>query len=159
MDTGRFKEVLGQFATGITVVAGIDLGEPVGFTCQSFMSLSIDPPFIAVAPARTSTSWPRIARSNYFSVSVLGSEQEDLARRFAVSGDGKFEHVDWRGAPTSGSPIIDGSIAWIECAVELVHPAGDHELILGRVLNLESREGAPLIFFRRRIGTLEPPAA
>ena len=127
---------MGRFTTGVTIVSGIDDGEPVGFTCQSFVSLSIDPPFVAVAPARTSTSWPRIARSGSFCVNVLGDDQEDLCRGFAVSGGPKFDGVDWQPAPGTGSPVIEGSLAWVDCRVELVHDAGDHELIIGRVLDL-----------------------
>ena len=85
-DTTRFKDAMSRFTTGVTIVAGIDGDEPVGFTCQSFVSLSLDPPYVAVAPARTSTSWPRIARSGSFCVNVLHEDQEALCRGFAVSG-------------------------------------------------------------------------
>jgi 3-hydroxy-9,10-secoandrosta-1,3,5(10)-triene-9,17-dione monooxygenase reductase component len=153
-DTEQFKEAMGRFTTGITIVAGIEEDEPVGFTCQAFVSLSMDPPFVAVAPARTSTSWPRIARSGSFCVNVLGDHQQELCRGFAVSGGKKFEGVAWRRSPASGSPVIDGSIAWIDCDVELVHDAGDHELILGRVLDLGTAEGSPLLFFRSRYATI-----
>ena len=153
-DTARFKDALGRFTTGVTIVAGIEDGQPVGFTCQSFVSLSIDPPFVAVAPARTSTSWPRIARSGSFCVNVLTDAQEDLCMGFAVSGGPKFDGVDWHPAPGTGSPVLEGSLAWVDCRVELVHEAGDHELILGRVLDLGIGEGSPLLFFRSRFATV-----
>jgi 3-hydroxy-9,10-secoandrosta-1,3,5(10)-triene-9,17-dione monooxygenase reductase component len=153
-DAEQFKEAMGRFTTGLTIVAGIEEDEPVGFTCQSFVSLSIDPPFVAVAPARTSTSWPRIAQSGSFCVNVLGDHQEELCRGFAVSGGKKFEGVPWRRSPASGSPVIEGCLAWIDCHVELVHDAGDHELILGRVVDLGTAEGTPLLFFRSRYATL-----
>ena len=137
-DTAQFKEAMGRFATGVTIVSGMEDGQPVGFTCQSFVSLSIDPPFVAVAPARTSTSWPRIARAGSFCVNVLGDHQEELCRGFAVSGGDKFDGVDWHPAPVTGSPVIEGSLAWVDCRVELVHDAGDHELIIGKVLDLGS---------------------
>ncbi|HVC68502.1 MAG TPA: flavin reductase family protein [Acidimicrobiales bacterium] len=154
--TDRFKDALSRFATGVTIVSGIDVdgGEPVGFTCQSFVSLSIDPPFVAVAPARTSTSWPRIARSGAFCVNVLSEDQEELCRGFAVSGGPKFEGVVWHPAPATGAPVIDGSLAWVDCRVELVHDAGDHELIVGRVLDLGVEAGSPLLFFRSRFATV-----
>ena len=132
----------GRFATGVTVVAGIEDGQPVGFTCQSFVSLSVDPPFVAVAPARTSTSWPRIARAGSFCVNVLGDHQEELCRGFAVSGGDKFDGVAWHPAPVTGSPVIEGSLAWVDCEVELVHDAGDHELIIGQ--GARSRHGRGL---------------
>jgi 3-hydroxy-9,10-secoandrosta-1,3,5(10)-triene-9,17-dione monooxygenase reductase component len=145
--TADFKDAMGMFATGVTIVSGIDDGQPVGFTCQSFVSLSIDPPYVAVAPARSSTSWPRIARSGSFCVNVLSEDQEDLCRGFAVSGGPKFDGVDWHPAPGTGSPTIDGSLAWVDCRVALVHDAGDHELILGSVLDIGVGEGSPLLFF------------
>ncbi len=154
IDLERFKEAMSRFATGITVVAGMEDGHPVGFTCQAFVSLSIDPPFVAVAPARTSTSWPRIARAGTFCVNVLADHQEELCRGFAVSGGDKFDGVDWHPAPASGSPVLDGSLAWVDCEVELVHDAGDHELIIGKVLDLGTADGWPLLFFRSEFATV-----
>jgi 3-hydroxy-9,10-secoandrosta-1,3,5(10)-triene-9,17-dione monooxygenase reductase component len=155
-DTAGFKDAMSRFTTGVAIVAGLDEGEPVGFTCQSFVSLSVDPPFVAVAPARTSTSWPRIARAGTFCVNVLADGQVEVGRRFAVSGGDKFDGVDWRPAPITGSPVIDGSLAWVDCEVELVHDAGDHELIMGKVLDLGTGEGAPLLFFRSAFATVAP---
>ena len=153
-DMAKFKEAMSTFATGITVVAGIEDGDPVGFTCQSFVSLSIDPPYIAVAPARTSTSWPRIAKAGSFCVNVLSEHQRELCQGFAVSGGNKFDGVAWSPAPETGSPLIEGSLAWVDCSVELVHDAGDHELIIGRVLDLDVGEGLPLLFFRSKFATV-----
>jgi 3-hydroxy-9,10-secoandrosta-1,3,5(10)-triene-9,17-dione monooxygenase reductase component len=150
IDPERFKEAMGRFTTGVTVVTGMEEGRPVGFTCQSFVSLSVDPPFVAVAPARTSTSWPRIARAGAFCVNVLADHQEELGRTFAVSGGDKFGGVNWRAAPITGSPVLEGSLSWVDCEVELVHDAGDHELIIGRVLDLGTAEGSPLLFFCSR---------
>jgi flavin reductase (DIM6/NTAB) family NADH-FMN oxidoreductase RutF len=156
IDPERFKDAMSRFATGVTVVAGMEDGNPVGFTCQAFVSLSVDPPFVAVAPARTSTSWPRIARAGTFCVNVLGDHQAELCRGFAVSGGEKFSGVEWHPAPITGSPVIDGSLAWVDCELELVHDAGDHELILGRVLDLGTGEGSPLLFFRSTLATVAP---
>jgi flavin reductase (DIM6/NTAB) family NADH-FMN oxidoreductase RutF len=155
-DTAAFKEAMSTFATGVTIVAGIEDGRPVGFSCQSFVSLSLDPPFIALAPARTSTSWPRIAKAGSFCVNVLGDHQRELCTRFAVSGGDKFDGVEWSPAPETGAPLIAGSLAWVDCAVELVHDAGDHELIIGRVLDLDLGvgEGNPLVFFRSNFATV-----
>jgi 3-hydroxy-9,10-secoandrosta-1,3,5(10)-triene-9,17-dione monooxygenase reductase component len=153
-DDTSFKDAMSRFSSGVTIVSGLEEGEPVGFTCQSFISLSIDPPFVAVAPARTSTSWPRIARAGTFCVNVLGDHQEDLCRGFAVSGGNKFEGVDWHPAPVTGAPVIEGSLAWVDCRLELVHDAGDHELIIGKVLDLGTNDGLPLLFFRSRFATL-----
>ena len=153
-DTARYKEAMSTFATGITIVAGIEDGRPVGFTCQSFVSLSLEPPFIALAPTRTSTSWPRIAKAGSFCVNVLGDHQQQLCEGFAVSGGNKFDGVEWSPAPQTGAPLIAGSLAWVDCKVELVHDAGDHELIIGRVLDLGIGEGSPLVFFRSKFATV-----
>ena len=153
-DAGRFKEAMGRFATGVTIVTALEEGEPVGFTCQSFVSLSIDPPFVALAPSKTSTSWPRIAQAGTFCVNVLGDHQQELCQGFAVSGGDKFAGVRWRKAATGGAPIIEGSLAWVDCHVELIHDAGDHELVIGRVLDLGLGEGSPLLFYKSAFGTL-----
>jgi 3-hydroxy-9,10-secoandrosta-1,3,5(10)-triene-9,17-dione monooxygenase reductase component len=153
-DSTRFKDAMSRFTTGVTIVSGIDDGEPLGFTCQSFVSLSIDPPYVAVSPARTSTTWPRIARTGSFCVNVLSDEQEALCMGFAVSGGRKFDSVAWHPAPGTGAPVIEGCLAWVDCRVELVHDAGDHELILGRVIDLGVGEGSPLLFFRSRFATV-----
>jgi 3-hydroxy-9,10-secoandrosta-1,3,5(10)-triene-9,17-dione monooxygenase reductase component len=156
VDVEQFKRVMGSFATGIAVVSALDSGEPVGFTCQSVVSLSLDPPFVALAPSKASTSWPRIAAAGTFCVNVLAEEQEELGRRFSLSGGDKFDGIDWAPAP-SGAPLLDGVLAWADCRLELVHDAGDHEIVIGRVLALgEPRPDAgPLLFFRseyRRLG-------
>ena len=153
-DTAQFKEVMSRFASGVTIVSGMEEGEPVGFTCQSFISLSAEPPFVAVAPARTSTSWPRIARAGSFCVNVLADDQADLGRSFAISGGAKFEGVAWRPAPATGSPLIAGGLAWVDCRVELVHDAGDHELIIGKVLDLGRGDGSPLLYYQSRFATV-----
>lgn len=155
--SATFRSVMGSFATGVTIVAGMDNDEPVGFTCQSFVSISLDPPFIAVAPARTSTTWPRIASSGRFCVNVLAEEQRELCMGFAVSGGKKFDGVAWEPTTVTGSPRLDGALAWVDCEVELVHDAGDHELILGRVVDLGAAEsGRPLLYFRSGFATVAP---
>jgi flavin reductase (DIM6/NTAB) family NADH-FMN oxidoreductase RutF len=153
--TARFREVMGHFATGVTVVTALEEDQPVGFTCQSFVSLSLDPPMVALAPAKTSTSWPRIARAGYFCVNILGDHQSDLSRVFAVTGGDKFAEVRWRKG-VRGAPIIDGVLAFAECELESIHDAGDHELVTGRVVDLGVSEGRPLVFYRSALGTFAP---
>ena len=153
-DVPAFKDAMSRFTTGVTIVSGLEEGRPVGFTCQAFVSLSIDPPFVAVAPARTSTSWPRIARAGAFCVNVLGDHQEDIGRGFSVSGGDKFDGVVWHPAPATGAPVIEGSLAWVDCRVELVHDAGDHELIIGKVLDLGRGDGSPLLYYESRFATV-----
>lgn len=151
-DQARFKEVLGHFPTGVTVVTAMEEGNPVGFTCQTFTSLSLEPPMVALAPAKTSTSWPRIARAGAFCVNILASDQEALCRDFAVSGGDKFAGVGWRPG-TLGAPVLEGVLAWVECFLGAIHDAGDHELVTGSVVSMGSREGRPLVFYRSGFGT------
>ncbi|WP_428954040.1 flavin reductase family protein [Streptomyces sp. cg35] len=159
VDAAEFRRVLGTFPTGVTVVtappSAPDEG-PAGFACQSFSSLSLDPPLIAFMVARTSTTWPRIARAGVFCVNVLGAEQGELCRAFAVSGADKFAGVTHEPSPVSGSPRIDGAAAWIDCAVHTVHTGGDHLIVVGRVtaLGTHADEPRPLLFHRGRFARL-----
>lgn len=154
VDQRRFRDVVGHFASGVTIVTAATPDGPVGFTCQSFTSLSLEPPLVALAPGKSSTSWPRIAAAGAFCVNILRADQAKLCRAFAVSGDeagDKFADVPWRPAPT-GSPRIDGVLAWIDCRLLVVHDAGDHELVLGRVIDLDIEGGEPLLFYRGGFG-------
>ncbi|MFC9591233.1 flavin reductase family protein [Streptomyces sp. NPDC056944] len=153
VDPGEFRRVLGHFASGVTIVTALDADGPAGFACQSFASLSLDPPLVAFMVARTSTTWPRIAAAGTFCVNVLGADQGPLCRSFAVSGADKFAGVDWTPAPVTGSPRLAGAPAWIDCAITAVHTGGDHLIAVGRVESLDAEEeSAPLLFHRGRFG-------
>jgi 3-hydroxy-9,10-secoandrosta-1,3,5(10)-triene-9,17-dione monooxygenase reductase component len=151
LDQARFREALGHFATGITIVTATDQGEPVGFSCQSFAALSLDPPMVILAPAKSSTSWPRIARAGAFCVNILAEHQEAVCRAFAVPGGDKFDGVEWTAGLT-GSPLIAGSLATVECTLGAIYEGGDHELVTGHVVGLEIGDGAPLLFYRSGFG-------
>ncbi|MEV0222971.1 flavin reductase family protein [Streptomyces sp. NPDC050704] len=161
VDAAEFRRVLGNFATGVTVVtAPATDGEdgpagPAGFACQSFSSLSLDPPLVAFMVGRTSTTWPRIARAGVFCVNILGAHQGELCRGFAVSGPDKFAGVVYDAAPVSGSPRLAGAPAWIDCTIHAVHTGGDHLIVVGRVDALgtsDGDDGSPLLFHRGRFG-------
>jgi 3-hydroxy-9,10-secoandrosta-1,3,5(10)-triene-9,17-dione monooxygenase reductase component len=153
-DQARFREVLGHFATGMTIVTATEDGEPVGFTCQSFAALSLDPPMVLLAPAKSSTSWPRIARAGAFCVNILAVNQEAVCRAFAVSGGDKFDGVKWSPGVT-GAPLITGSLATVECTLGAIYEGGDHELVTGHVVDMEIGEGSPLLFYRSGFGRFE----
>lgn len=155
VDPTEFRTVLGHFASGVTVVAAIEDEGPVGFTCQAFAALSLEPPMVALAPAKTSTSWPRMAKAGAFCVNILADDQVDLCRRFAVSGGDKFVGVDWQ-LGKAGTPVLDGVLAWVECELDAIHEAGDHELVTGRVLALGVGSGSPLLFYRGGYRRLAP---
>ncbi|WP_234441456.1 flavin reductase family protein [Streptomyces scabiei] len=178
VDQAEFRRVLGNFATGVTVITappsppsagdpaatghltghldGLPDDRPAGFACQSFSSLSLDPPLVAFMVGRTSTTWPRIARAGVFCVNVLGADQGDLCRSFAVSGADKFAGVAHTPAPATGSPRLTGAAAWIDCTIHAVHTGGDHLIVVGRVKALGTDDEAmgPLLFHRGRFGRL-----
>ncbi|MEU8903495.1 flavin reductase family protein [Streptomyces mirabilis] len=159
VDQVSFRRVLGNFATGVTVVTapGVE-GEaggegPAGFACQSFASLSLDPPLVCFMVGRTSATWPRIARAGVFCVNVLGAHQGELCRGFAVSGADKFAGVVYDAAPVSGSPRLSGAAAWVDCTIHAVHTGGDHLIVVGRVDALgasDNDDAAPLLFHKGR---------
>ncbi len=151
-DAATFRTVLGHFCSGITVVTAFHDGEPVGLTCQSFTSVSLDPPLVLFVPARASLSWPRIRAAGHFCANVLDQDQEELSRRFAIKGAEKFAGVGYRPGP-SGAPVLDGCLATIDCEIEAVHEAGDHDIVIGRVLDLAvGGGGGPLLYFRGGYG-------
>ncbi|MGW1882333.1 flavin reductase family protein [Streptomyces sp. NPDC001970] len=155
VDPGEFRRVLGHFASGVTVITTYDDegGGPAGFACQSFASLSLDPPLVAFMVARTSTTWPRIARAGVFCVNILGADQGELCRAFAVSGADKFAGVGHAPAPVTGSPRLDSVPAWIDCTIQAVHTGGDHLIVVGKLEALGAeQEGDPLLFHRGRFG-------
>ena len=152
LDQARFREVLGHFATGVTIVTANEEGGPVGFSCQSFAALSLNPPMVILAPAKTSTSWPRIAQAGAFCVNILSSHQEAICRNFAVSGGDKFAGVEWTPGPVTGAPVIANSLATLECRLGAIFEGGDHELVTGHVVGMDVNEGTPLIFYRSGFG-------
>ena len=149
VDPARFRRALGHFCTGVTVVAAIaDDGEPVGFACQSFAALSLDPPLVLFCPGKSSRTWPLIEAAGSFCVNVLSHEQRDVSMVFGRAGSDKFAAVDWSPAP-SGAPVLNGALTWIDCSVESVHDGGDHHIVIGRVRTLgEPVNGRPLLFYR-----------
>jgi flavin reductase (DIM6/NTAB) family NADH-FMN oxidoreductase RutF len=158
IESDWYRRVLGQYPTGVCVVAADAPNTgPCGMVVGSFTSVSLDPPLIAFYPAKSSTSWPKIASAGSFCVNILGADQDDICRVFSAKGGNKFESVPFRAAPQTGSPIIDRAVAWVDCDIEAVQDAGDHVLVLGRVreLGLEAPR-LPLLFFQGGYGRFLP---
>jgi len=148
IDSRAFRHALGHFCTGVTVVAAVVDGEPIGFACQSFAALSLDPPLVLFCPGKTSRTWPLIEKAGSFCVNVLSHEQRDVSMVFGRSGEDKFAAVSWSPAP-SGAPVLDGVLTWIDCSIEQVVDGGDHHIVIGRVTTLGSPvPGRPLLFYR-----------
>ncbi len=145
----EFRSVLGRFASGVTIVTASTVNGPVGMTLQSFTALSLRPPLILFAPAKTSRAWPLIHRTGHFTVNLLGAGQQDLSTSFAISQEDKFSGVEWTQSAQHGDPHLAGCIGWIDCAVHNVHAEGDHYIVVGRVLDLvEGEADDPLLFYR-----------
>lgn len=152
-DSRTFRNTMGQFCTGVVIATGTLRGEPAGFAAQSFVSLSIDPPLIALCPGKSSSSWPRLRESGNFCINVLADDQKPVCDIMAKTGIDKFASIAWR-AGTTGSPILDGVIAWIDCELVAEHDAGDHTIAIGRVVDIgvEAPGKSPLLFFQGRYG-------
>jgi len=152
LTTARFKEVLGHFATGVTVVAATTNEGPAGFTCQSFAALSLEPLLVTFAARRAGSSWPKIRQAGTLAVSVLSEEQEAIARSMATSGDDKFADIA-HFALTNGAPGIAGALAHVEGTVVSISEHGDHDIAVVEVTGLHCDAGRPLLYFRGGFGS------
>ncbi len=153
-DSAHFRQVLGHFPTGVTIITGMAGDVPAGFTIGSFTSVSLEPPLVGFLPQITSDTWAAMAPSGSFCVNVLGAHQGASCWRFAKKGvDDRFVDVAWHTG-VSGSPILDDAIAWIDCDVEVTYEVGDHYFVVGRVLTMSHAddEPQPLLFYRGRLG-------
>ncbi|MFZ4515005.1 MAG: flavin reductase family protein [Acidimicrobiia bacterium] len=153
-DPASFRAALGHFATGVTVVTATDGEEPLGVAANAFTSVSLDPPLVLFCAANASATWPRIRAARGFCVNVLGADQEDLCRRFAMSGVDRFAHTGYRLSAATGAPILDEVLAYVDCVPEREVDAGDHVIVIGRVIDLGTLSARdPLLFYRGGYGT------
>ena len=142
----RFRRVLGHVPTGVALITATTADGPVGMAVSSFTSDSLDPLLVSFCAARTSSTWPRIQATGAFAVNVLGQDDEEVCRRFARKGADRFAGVRHRPGAT-GSPVLDGVAAHLDCLLQAVLDAGDHVIVLGRVVHLDADEGVrPLVF-------------
>lgn len=158
IDPRTFRNVLGQFCTGITVITTVHEGAPVGFACQSFAALSLDPPLVLFCPTKQSRSWSAIEASGTFCVNILHENQKDVSARFGSREPDKFAGMEWAPS-TLGSPIIEGSLAHLDCSVHSVHDGGDHFVVFGSVHSLSDvpkKKPRPLLFYHGQYTGIEP---
>lgn len=155
-DAAEFRAVLGQFATGVTIITAIDDGEPVGVAANSFTSVSIDPPLVLFCVGRGSSTWPRIEAARKFAVNILGEHQEELSGLFATKGADRFGQTEWH-VGVGGSPVLHDTLAYLDCEFWNEYEGGDHIIVVGRVLDLGvQRDAGPLLFFRGKYGRIAP---
>lgn len=146
IDTRALRRALGSFVTGVTIVTTMDeIGRPRGLTANSFTSVSLEPPLVLVCIAHTAASCEAFQRCHGFAINVLHEEQRSIAELFASKSPEKFDHVGW-GVGAAGAPRLDGSLAVFECQVYDRRPAGDHLIIIGRVVNFETATRRPLVY-------------
>jgi 3-hydroxy-9,10-secoandrosta-1,3,5(10)-triene-9,17-dione monooxygenase reductase component len=156
-DAADFRLVLGQFATGVTIITAVDDGEPVGVAANSFTSVSLDPPLVLFCVARSSSTWPRIERARKFAVNILGEHQEELSQLFAKKGADRFGSVEWH-LGIGGSPVLHDCLAYLDCAFWNEYDGGDHIIVVGRVLDLGlTHDAGPLVFYQGRYGRVVMP--
>jgi len=152
-----FRHVLGHYPTGVCLITSMsENGEPIGLIVGSFTSASLDPPLVAFFPDRRSFSWGEIAKTGRFCVNILSEHQESMCRAFTTDIGDRFRDAPYR-VSEAGLPIMEGALAWIDCDLHSVQDAGDHFVVLGRVLDLEVEQpGRPLLFFRGGYGQFAP---
>ncbi len=143
-NTRSLRNALGSFTTGVTVVTAMGNAGPTGMTANSFASVSLDPPLVLWSPAKRSARHKLFIEAEHFAIHILSAEQDALGTHFAQKGS-VFADVDWH-LNAEGVPVIPGTLARFECARSSLHDAGDHTIVIGRVLRAAHREGSPLCF-------------
>lgn len=152
IEPARFREALGHYASGITVISSLAEGEPIGFTCQSFYSVSMDPPLVSFSVKSSSYSYPKIRQAGRFAVNMLSAEQAPLSNQFARQGVDKWQGIEWQASPL-GNPLIPDTLHWLDCDIHAEHVAGDHLIVIGEVKALQLDQSVaspcgPLLYFK-----------
>lgn len=152
-----YRQVLGRFPTGVTLVTGMDGDEPLAVVIGSFVSVSMDPPLVGFLTGSDARTWPRIGASDSFCVNVLADDQADLANAFFTRDGDPWEGTGWVPALT-GSPVIPSCVASIDCSIFDVMEAGDHLFVVGEVIDLRDHEtgGSPMVFLGGSYGSFGP---
>ncbi|MCW2541250.1 MAG: putative flavin reductase [Frankiales bacterium] len=156
LESGELRRVLGAFPTGVTAIAALgEDGRPVGLAASSFTSVSLEPPLVSVCVAHTSTTWPALRGRDRLGVSVLGAHQERAGRQLSAAGQDRFLDLAWHTG-IDGAVLVTGASAWFECSIEQQIRAGDHDIILLRVHDVQAdHDVAPLVFHASKFRRLE----
>lgn len=148
------RDAFGAFATGVTVATTVTHDvEPIGFTANSFTSVSLDPPLVLVCIADAALGYEAFHASDHFCINVLAEDQRDVSNIFASQGADKFADVDWQTSVT-GAPVLSGVAAYFDCVRHDWVNAGDHGILIGRVVDFGSRDTMPLCYYRGRYASL-----
>jgi flavin reductase (DIM6/NTAB) family NADH-FMN oxidoreductase RutF len=155
-DSELQRRIMGNFATGVTVVTTCVGNELFGMTANAVTSLSLDPPLVLVCVDKKAGIMGPLRDSRVFAMNILSADQQEISRRFAKSGPKDFSDLRFTTA-VSGSPILTEAIAYVDCRVVEVIPGGDHEIFIGEILTGDMRGGKPLLFFCGKYGRLDGP--
>jgi flavin reductase (DIM6/NTAB) family NADH-FMN oxidoreductase RutF len=156
LEPAQLRRVFGAVPSGVAAVAALVDAAPVGLVASSFTSVSLDPPLVSVCVAHSSTTWPRLRRAARIGVSVLGADQEAACVQLSARGVDRFARLDWRATP-DGAVLLHGASAWLECGVHQVHRAGDHDIVVLDVHDLDVDHGVrPLVFHSSQFRRLAP---
>lgn len=156
-DPHKFRRTLGHFATGVTIItARLGSGQPIGMTCNSFASVSLDPPLVQWSIAKTSRNYAAIGLAEHFAVHVLDATQREICRQFSAKEGDRFANVELE-IGLRNLPLLTRYHARFECDTHARHDAGDHTILIGSVLRLSEHEGEPLVFYRGEFSRIAPP--
>ncbi|MBC7842552.1 MAG: flavin reductase family protein [Gemmatimonadaceae bacterium] len=148
IDKDLFRAVLGRFASGVTIITTTDDdGRDQGMTVSAFSSLSLDPPLVLVCIDHGASLWPVLQTAEHFAVNILASQQEALSRRFSSKEPDRFDGIGFTRGNT-GVPMLDDTLASIECAIVTRVPQGDHSILIGHVESGTTRDLQPLLYYR-----------
>jgi flavin reductase (DIM6/NTAB) family NADH-FMN oxidoreductase RutF len=152
MDSKAFRDALGRFLTGIAVVAThTPGGKRIGMTINTLVSVSLDPPLVLYCLGRESMDYETFASATSFAFNILKEEDEEISNRFIVRGDDRFAGIE-TDVSVSGAPVMRNALAVIDCKRERIVEAGDHLIVMGRVVDVRSSEGKPLAYFKGGYG-------
>jgi flavin reductase (DIM6/NTAB) family NADH-FMN oxidoreductase RutF len=150
------RRTFAAFPSGVTAIAAVVDGSPLGIAASSFTSVSLEPPLVSVCVAHSSTTWPVLRQVARFGVSVLSAGQEQACRQLSARHGDRFADLGWR-VTADGAVLLDGASAWLECSTEAEYRAGDHDIVVLRVHDLEADDTVgPLVFHASRFRRLEP---
>jgi 3-hydroxy-9,10-secoandrosta-1,3,5(10)-triene-9,17-dione monooxygenase reductase component len=149
VDPRKFRDVLGNYCSGITILSAQLNDELIGMTCQSFFSVSLEPPLVAFCIGNSSSTYPRLRSADGLVVNFLAKSQSEISSSFARSGSDKWAGIDWTASARSGHPVIDGALASLDCEIIQEVPAGDHVIAIAKVNALDAKtDDGPLLYFR-----------
>jgi flavin reductase (DIM6/NTAB) family NADH-FMN oxidoreductase RutF len=155
LEPARLRRVFAAFPSGVTAIAAVVDGAPIAIVASSFTSVSLNPPLVSVCIAHSSATWPVLRTATRFGVSVLAADQEQACRQMSSRDRDRFADLEWRATP-EGAVLLDGASAWLECSIQAQHRAGDHDIVVLLVHDLDADHGVkPLVFHASQFRRLE----